>query len=116
MGNIMTLVNRIKMIPMPTEESSRQWFFDCEGLYIDVEHSNGGVSIYVRSRSDNKTGWKELIEKPDKELHQLKDCSKQQVKSIPIGFDYLDSGQLVATYAVPVASRIHPDLFAITQP
>lgn len=55
---------RTKLIPMPTEESPRQWFFDCDDLYIDVEHLNGEVSIFVKHRSDNVTGWKELIEKP----------------------------------------------------
>lgn len=58
---------RTKLIPMPTEESPRQWFFDCDDLYIDVEHLNGEVSIFVKHRIDNATGWKELIEKPQGE-------------------------------------------------
>lgn len=58
---------RIKLTPMSTEESPRQWFFDCDDLYIDVEHLNGEVSIFVKNRSNNATGWKELIEKPSEE-------------------------------------------------
>jgi len=33
------------------------------------------------------------------------------VKAIHIGWDYLDSGQMVATYAVPVKAQIAPDLY-----
>ena len=40
------------------------------------------------------------------------------VAARPIGFDYLDSGQLVATYALPVAGKHHPKLYTAppTQP
>ena len=55
---------RTKLSPMPTEENPRQWYFDCDDLYIDVEHLNGEVSIFVKVRKDGSIGWKELIEKP----------------------------------------------------
>jgi len=38
------------------------------------------------------------------------------VTAIHIGFDYLDNGQLVATYAVPVADQNSPQLYIASQP
>ncbi len=37
--------------------------------------------------------------------------AQETVKAIAIGFDYLDNGQLVATYAVPVRDKFHPKLY-----
>jgi len=45
--------------------------------------------------------------------------AQEPVVAHPIGFDYLDSGQLVATYALPVEGKNHPKLYthpAPTQP
>ncbi len=45
--------------------------------------------------------------------------AQEPVAAHPIGFDYLDSGQLVATYALPVEGKNHPKLYthpAPTQP
>jgi hypothetical protein len=36
---------------------------------------------------------------------------QEPVKARHIGWDYLDNGQMVATYAVPVNARIAPDLY-----
>jgi len=45
--------------------------------------------------------------------------AQEPVVAHPIGFDYLDRGQLVATYALPVEGKNHPKLYthpAPTQP
>ena len=42
-------------------------------------------------------------------------AQQEPVKAVPIGFDYLDNGQLVATYAVPVIDKGHPKLYTTPQ-
>jgi len=52
-----------------------------------------------------------------RKVHESRQSQSQQepVKAIPIGFDYLDNGQLVATYAVPVRDKGHPKLYTEPQ-
>jgi len=50
-------------------------------------------------------------------VYRLKAQQEQgeSVASIHIGWDYLDSGQLVATYAVPVKDKVAPQLYTTPQ-
>ena len=61
---------RTKLIQMQNEENHRQWYFDCDDLYIDVEHFNGEVSVFVHVRSDKSTGWKKLVEEAQQQEQQ----------------------------------------------
>jgi len=42
--------------------------------------------------------------------------AQEPVVARPIGFDYLDSGQLIATYALPVEGKSHPKLYTHPAP
>jgi len=48
--------DRIKLWPMPEDDGSiRQWYFDCDGCYIDVsEDDKGRFSILFVDRANNK--------------------------------------------------------------
>jgi len=70
----------------------------------------------VKQEPCKTCGGKGWFYKRDGESYECDACFDQQpaqepVKAIPIGFDYLDSGQLVATYAVPVRDKGHPNLY-----
>ncbi len=45
-----------------------------------------------------------------------KQPAQEPVVARPIGFDYLDSGQLIATYALPVEGKSHPKLYTHPAP
>lgn len=44
---------------IPDEDGvMRQWYFDCDGHYIDVERDKDGkYSVYFRNRTDESEGW-----------------------------------------------------------
>lgn len=61
---------RTKLSPMQSEEDHvagvvRQWYFDCEGHYIDVALDNGKYSIFFRDRATQGEGWLDQSEQPD---------------------------------------------------
>jgi hypothetical protein len=69
-------VDRSKLhnMTLPDKET-RDWYFDCDGHYIDVElRKDGHYSIYFRNRADGGKGWldtgvlRERAEKAESEL------------------------------------------------
>jgi len=65
-------VTRTKLSPMQSEEDQdagivRQWYFDCDGHYIDVALDNGKYSIFFRDRATQGEGWLDQSEQPDSE-------------------------------------------------
>lgn len=50
---------RAVLQPMPEQgDAVRQWFFDCDGHYIDVaKDEQGRYSIFFKDRSSGKEGW-----------------------------------------------------------
>jgi len=47
----------------PTGDGCNEWYFDCEGHYIDVRREDGGkYSVYFRNRSDQSEAWMDQSE------------------------------------------------------
>lgn len=64
-------VDRPKLYDMTLADmETRDWYFDCDGHYIDVElRKDGHYSIYFRNRADGGKGWLDtgvLIERSEK--------------------------------------------------
>jgi len=55
---------RTKLFPMHNEDGTlTQWYFDCEGHYIDVaKDEKGNYSIYFRERETDGEGWLDQVE------------------------------------------------------
>lgn len=49
----------------PMGETGNEWYFNCDGHYIDVERDdNGKYSVYFRDRTTNNEGWLDQAESP----------------------------------------------------
>ncbi len=58
---------RTELKPMG-DEPIRQWYFDCDGHYIDVVRDEvGSYSIYFRDRATNKEAWLDQADQPNTE-------------------------------------------------
>lgn len=72
-------VDRTKLHDMTLPDTeTRDWYFDCDGHYIDVElRKDGHYSIYFRNRADGGKGWldtgvmRERAEKAEADLKQV---------------------------------------------
>jgi hypothetical protein len=61
-----SLPKRHQLLPMG--EKGNEWYFDCEGFYIDVARypKDGTYSVYFRLRDDNSEGWYDQADDPGK--------------------------------------------------
>jgi hypothetical protein len=54
---------RTTLWKMPEEDGTlRQWYFDCDGHYIDVALDDGKYSIFFRDRATNQDAWLDLAD------------------------------------------------------
>lgn len=73
-------VGRTKLHDMTLPDTeTRDWYFDCDGHYIDVElRKDGHYSIYFRNRAEGGKGWLDtgvLIERAEKAEARVRELS-----------------------------------------